>query len=375
MNGSGPGTAPALDRIAIVGAGLIGCSVGLALRTAGVADVALEDSDAARLRLAGDLGAGRPVEAGERGFDVVIIAVPPAATAKVLFELMNRDLGLIYSDVASIKTSPQREAESYGVDLARFVGGHPVAGRERGGPAAARGDLFLGRPWVLCPTAETAPDALATMRSVAERCGAVPVVIDAEAHDRAMALVSHAPQALASVLAAELGRADEATAGLAGSGLRDLTRIADSDPALWSQIAAGNAGPIADVLESVAGRLQTVAAALRAPEPGAATEFGELVADGNAGRARLPGKHGARPTTYAVLPVVIADEPGILARLLTDAGAAGINVEDLSLEHSPGAPVGLCELVVRPDQAEPLAAVLEERGWTVHPPSAPVSGR
>jgi prephenate dehydrogenase len=365
---------PPLDRVLVIGAGLIGCSVALALRTAGVADVVLADPDEARLRLAGDLGAGRPLSSGEAGFDVVLIAVPPAATAGVLVDAQHRNLGAIYSDVASIKTGPQRKAESLGVDFTHYVGGHPVAGRERGGPAGARRDLFLGRPWVLCPTTATASDALAAMQHLAQRCGAVPVVLDAVAHDRAMALVSHVPQALASALAAELRAADEPTVGLAGSGLRDLTRIADSDPELWAQIAGGNPEPIADVLDAVAGRLAMVAATLReGPDAGAA--FGALVADGNAGRARLPGKHGARPTAYAVLPVVIVDEPGILARLLSDAGAAGINVEDLSLEHSPGALVGLCELVVAPDQADHLAAVLEERGWTVHPPSAPVVGR
>jgi prephenate dehydrogenase len=302
---------------------------------------------------------------------VVLVCVPPASIAPVIYWAMNRNLARTYSDVGSIKTQCLAEAERLGVPMARLVGGHPVAGRERGGPAAAQADLFLGRPWVLTPTPASAADALDAVRRLAAACGAVPVEMTPAAHDTAMALVSHAPQALASALAAALRQATPDSLALAGPGLRDVTRLADSDPVLWGQIAGGNAPAIAGVLEQVAARLSAVAASLRTAEAEAA--FANLVADGNTGRARLPGKHGSRAREYATVPVVIADEPGILARLLGEAGLAGINVEDLSLEHSPGAPVGLCELVVAPEQASRLAAVLAERGWTVHPPSATVT--
>jgi prephenate dehydrogenase len=248
-----------------------------------------------------------------------------------------------------------------------YIGGHPVAGRERGGPAAARADLFLGRPWALTPTAAAESEALDRCRALVRACGAVPVVLDAAAHDRAMAQVSHLPQALASVLAATLREAPEATIALVGSGLRDLTRIADSEPGLWAEIAAGNGPSIAPALRAVSAALGDLADAVEV-DPAAA--FRDVVAAGNAGRNRLPGKHGGERRDYVSLPVVIADEPGILARLLSDAGAAGINVEDVAIEHSPGAPVGLCELVIRPEQADALGAVLAEKGWSVHPPAA-----
>jgi prephenate dehydrogenase len=230
----------------------------------------------------------------------------------------------------------------------------------------ARADLFLGRPWVLTPSVESTAAAVETVRTLVRECGAIPVELDASTHDAALALISHAPQALASLLAARLVDSDPATAQLAGQGLRDLTRIADSDPDLWAQIAQGNAGPLAGVLRNLAADLTRLAGALEDGPAAGSAAFRAVVAAGNAGRLRLPGKHGERAARYATVPVVVADEPGALARLLQDAGDAGVNVEDLSLEHSPGAPVGLCELFVRPSAAETLAAVLTQRGWVVH---------
>ncbi|MDX6287292.1 MAG: prephenate dehydrogenase [Frankiales bacterium] len=350
----------------IVGTGLIGASVGLALADRDVA-VLLSDRDPARVQLASDLGAGAPADAGSpERVDLVLICVPPSEVAGELKRTQELDLGVFYSDVASIKTRLQAEAQTLGADLSIFVGGHPVAGRERGGPAMARADLFLGRPWVLTPTPETSAGALAAVRALVSDCGAVPVELDAATHDATLALISHAPQALASLLAARLVDSDATTAQLAGQGLRDLTRIADSDPDLWAQIARGNAGPLAAVLRGLATDLTGLASALEGDEERGSAAFREVVAAGNAGRLRLPGKHGARAAPYATVPVVVADEPGALARLLLDAGEAGINVEDLSLEHSPGAPVGLCELIVQPAAAGPLATVLTERGWVVH---------
>jgi prephenate dehydrogenase len=350
---------------------LIGTSIGLALRERGMS-VRLSDRDPARVALASELGAGTATGLLSQGqlsnerADLVMICVPPADVAAELVRTQHLNLGATYSDVASIKAKPQEEAQKLGADLSVFVGGHPVAGRERGGPASARADLFLGRPWVLAPTPKTSSEAVETVRALVVECGAVPVELDARAHDTAVALISHAPQALASLLAARLVDTDPTTAQLAGQGLRDLTRIADSDPDMWAQIAAGNAGPLAAVLAGLAADLAGLAADLEADDERGAAAFRAVVAAGNAGRARLPGKHGARAARYATVPVVVSDEPGALARLLVDAGKAGINVEDLSLEHSPGAPVGLCELFVQPAAAEPLAAVLTERGWTVH---------
>jgi len=350
-------------RVLVVGNGLIGASIGLALRARGV-DVRLEDADPAKVRLAAELGAGQPYESTADPADHAVIAVPPAYVAETLHRLQESGLTRSASDVASVKTGPLAAVRQRGCGLAAFVGGHPVAGRERSGPAAARPDLFTGRPWVLTPTAETSDDTLASARAVAELCGAVPVVMSATEHDEAMALVSHAPQVVASALAALLLDAPPSTVALAGQGLRDLTRIAASDPALWTDIATANAAPLADVLHRLIDGLAAVAFAL---EVGDGTAVADGLRAGNAGYARLPGKHSRPAASYAVVPVVLPDEPGRLARLFADAAEAGVNVEDLSVEHAPGAPVGVIELAVLPTAASALVAALSERGWSVHP--------
>ena len=160
---------------------------------------------------------------------------------------------------------------------------------------------------------------------------------------------------------------------IAGQGLRDVTRIAGSDPSLWAQILAGNAASVAAVLRALRGDLDGVLTALEAlaeERPGTAArgaraEVARAVAAGNAGRDRLPGKHGARPMVYSVVTVVIPDKPGTLARVFADIGDFGVNVEELALEHAPGRAVGLLELSVLPAAREHLEASLSARGWRV----------
>lgn len=367
-----------IRRLAVVGTGLIGTSVALAARGAGV-DVVLHDVDPQVARRAADLGAGRVAGTGwgepvhpDDVADLVLVACPPGLTAQVLLEAQRQGLGTTYTDVASVKAQPQAQIEAAG-GAGSYVGGHPMAGRERSGPGAARGDLFLGRPWVLTPGA-AGPGHLERVQSLVQLCGALPVVLPAAAHDEAVALVSHAPQVLSSLVAARLRDAAPAAVELAGQGVRDVTRIAASDPALWTGILAANAGPVRDVLVAlradldrfIAG-LDALAAAGSGPgEDRARDDVRDLLADGVAGRARIPGKHGAPAVAYAAVPVVIGDRPGELARLLVAAGEAGVNVEDVSIEHSPGQPVGLVELAVKPAAADELAAALRAAGWTVH---------
>lgn len=361
-----PAAAEAPRRVLVVGTGLIGTSVGLALSGRGF-EVWLDDAEPRRVRLAAELGAGRPRPTGGRA-DHAVIAVPPARVATALRRVQEDRLAVSASDAASVKTGPLAAAAAAGCDLSAFVGGHPVAGRERSGPAAARPDLFSGRPWVLTPTAATSRGTTAAARALAVACGAVPVIMSAEDHDEALALVSHAPQLVASALAGLLTDAAGHTVALAGQGLRDLTRIAASEPGLWSDIALSNAAPLAEVLRRLAGRFDAAAQALLAGDEHA---VGDLLRAGNAGYHRLPGKHSRPAADYAGVPVVVSDEPGRLARLLADAADAGVNVEDLSVEHAPGAPVGVIELAVLPGSADALADALRSRGWSVHSVTAP----
>jgi prephenate dehydrogenase len=356
-------------NVAVIGTGLIGTSVALALREQG-ATVWLADSDPAAARLAADLGAGEPMPA--RGTaDVAVIAVPPATVAATLAAAQARGGGLAryYTDVASVKQLPVAQARAAGCDLTCYVPGHPLAGREKHGPAAARADLFLGRTWALCPEPESSSQAIETVTALVRTCGAVPLLTDAVAHDRWVALISHAPHLVAAAMAARLETAPAQALDLAGQGLRDVTRIAAGDTALWTQILSANAAPVAEVLAAVAADLAEAARTLTqdagGDEAGPCKSVAALLDRGQAGVARIPGKHGGAARRFAGVQVVIPDQPGELARLFQASGAAGVNIEDVRIEHSPGLPVGVAELSVRPAEAGRLIDALQAGGWPV----------
>jgi len=368
-----------LRRVLVVGTGLIGTSVGLALRRRGV-DVLLRDIDARRLAEAGEAGAGRPdVPARSPGPDLVdnhrppllawnedpvdlaVVAVPPAAVAGVLADLLDSGRATTVTDVASVK-APIRDAVATHPARHTYVGGHPMAGREVSGPAGARPDLFRGRPWVVCPTPDSEPAAVERVTELAVLAGATPITLDPDDHDEAVALVSHVPHAVSALVAGRLGVAAQRHVRLAGPGVGDMTRIAASDPSLWTEILAANADAVSEVLREVRADLDTLLAAL---EQGATAQVGALLTRGVAGRARLPGKHGGDAVPFAVVPVLLSDRPGQLARLFADVGGAGINVEDLHLEHVPGEPVGVVALEVAADAAPRLRSALLGLGWTL----------
>ncbi|HEY3480732.1 MAG TPA: prephenate dehydrogenase, partial [Streptomyces sp.] len=246
----------------VVGTGLMGTSAALALTKRGV-DVHLTDHDPAAARTAAAIGAGT-TEEPEGPVDLVLVAVPPAHVAASLADAMRRGLGRGYLDVASVKGGPRRELEVLGCDLTHYIGTHPMAGRERSGPLAGTADLFEGRPWVLTPTPATDTEVLNLALELVALCGAVPVVMDADAHDRAVALVSHTPQLVSSMVAARLEHAEETAVRLCGQGILDVTRIAGSEPGMWMDILAANPGPVADVLADVAVDLAEAVTALRA---------------------------------------------------------------------------------------------------------------
>ncbi|MFY9998353.1 MAG: prephenate dehydrogenase, partial [Trebonia sp.] len=237
----------------------------------------------------------------------------------------------------------------------------------RHGPAAARADLFLGRTWALCPLPETSPAAVEAVTALVLACGADPVITDPETHDQWVALVSHVPHLVAAAMAARLAPSvvPADALRLAGQGLRDVTRIAAGDSALWTQILSANAGPVAEVLAAVAVDLSAAARALAGVSAETPADVTDLLERGQAGVARIPGKHGGQPRNFTVVQVVIPDQPGELARLFNAAGAAGVNIEDVRIEHSPGLPVGVAELSVRPDQAAALLDAMEAGGWPV----------
>jgi prephenate dehydrogenase len=349
--------------VRIVGAGLLGASIGLALRERGL-DVILADTSRSNLSLAIDYGAGRAAARDDEPI-LVIVAVPPDLVGEVVERELTAHSAALVTDVASVKSGILTGLRDAGADVARYLGSHPMAGRERGGALSARADLFLGRPWVITPHEATTAQQYRVLEDLALELGATPVRMTPEEHDDGVALVSHVPQLVSSLLAARLRNATAAEVGLAGQGLRDTTRIAGSNPELWVQILGANAAPVTRVLRAYRDDLDALIGALEEPAAsGAPRRIAETLAAGNQGVARIPGKHG-RDDRYTALIVKIDDRPGQLARLLTEIGEEGVNLEDFRLEHSPGAQVGFAEINVLPEVARRLSAALEARGWTL----------
>lgn len=352
-----------VGQVRVVGAGLLGASIGLGLRSKGV-DVIVHDASPTNLSLAIDYGAGRAARDTDAPA-LIVVAVPPDVTASVVAAELERFPEALVTDVASVKLGPLTELRAQGAELWRYVGSHPLAGRERGGAISARADLFIGRPWVVAPHEQSSTAQTRILEDLILDLQAVPVEMAAEEHDRSVALVSHVPQLISSLLAKQLTGRSEAALSLSGQGLRDTTRIAGSNPELWVQILGSNAEPVTEVLRHYRDDLDALLTVLDAPAaPGARRALAEVLAAGNAGVARIPGKHG-QDRRYSQLVVLVDDVPGELARLLTEIGETGVNLEDLRLEHSPGAQVGLAEISVLPEVEQRLITELETRGWKI----------
>ena len=357
--------------VRIVGTGLLGASIGLSLATRGV-DVVLHDSSRTALALARDVGAGRLPADGDAPVRLVVVAAPPDVTAEVVIAELSAHPHAVVTDVASVKGAVLDELVAAGADLSRYVGSHPMAGRERSGPTAARADLFAGRPWVIAGSGHSSAEAVLAVRQLATDLGATPVAMEAREHDAAVAVVSHVPQVVASLVAARLTDAPAAALDLSGQGLRDVTRIASSDAPLWTSILAANATAVRSVLIDLRADLDIVIDALGEADiahgttaVGALGALARTVTAGNLGVARIPGKHGGAPRHYEVVTVLVPDAPGELARLFSDVGDAEVNIEDLQLEHSPRQPVGLAMISVLTGRSEPLEKELVARGWRV----------
>ena len=348
--------------VEVVGTGLIGTSIALVCRRLGL-DVTLRDTSEENVRTASGLGAGRAVAPGDRP-QLVVIAVPPAAIAEATVDALQRTDAVV-TDVGSVKAAPlEAVSKRVGADeLARYVGSHPMAGSERSGPLAASAALFDGRPWAVTPHPHADAAAVGLVESLVRECGASPVRMDPADHDRAVARTSHLPHLAAVLVAGRLAHAPAEHLALSGQGVRDVTRVAASDPHLWRQILGSNAEAVLDLLAEVRVDLDVLMTAVAS---GSGDVLTEILTRGNAGTAAIPGKHGgpARPTRSVF--VSVPDHPGELARLFGDAGEIGVNIEDVHIDHDPGRPVGLTELVVERGRAEHLLAALESRGWTTH---------
>ena len=345
-----------LKSVRIVGAGLIGTSIGLALKAAG-ASVQFVDVDANAELLANDL-----VKSGSfENPDLIIIATPPSAFKLAIEREKTLNPQAILMDIGSVKTKPLLEVSTIEGLLSRFCGTHPMAGREVSGAVSARADLFLDRAWIITPTSETSAAAKAMVLEVIAACGAQPVEMSAKDHDERVALISHLPQTISSLLAAQLSNSSPEALALAGGGLRDTVRIAGSDPKLWGEILAANEAALLPLLISLQSDLSDLISAASGP-----AKWESLVTAGRAGKSAIPGKHGGKSREYSYLPIVIDDRPGQLGSLFNACAKADVNIEDLALEHSPGQLTAVITLAIAPEDIGRLSEFLTKDGWNVH---------
>jgi prephenate dehydrogenase len=353
-------------RIAVLGVGLIGGSIGLAARRRLEAEVVGCGRSPQRLERAVELGAldraaGSVAEACE-GADLVFCAGPVLALPDQAREaLAASGPETVVTDVGSTKGELVEELG----DDERFIGGHPLAGAETAGVENAREDLFDGARWYLTPTEHSSGLLYDRLQRAIAGLGARPQAIDARTHDRVMATVSHLPHVLANALVAEAAEEltrDSERLPEVGPSFRDATRVAGSNPAVWADIFASNRGAVADSVESVARRLEEAAALIR---QGDREAVGGWHAAAAADRRRLV-ETGAEAGPLRELRIVIANRPGTMAELALALGNAGVNIEDMALHPAPDMKSGAVSLWVAGDeQAKRAEQLVRELGHTV----------
>jgi prephenate dehydrogenase len=353
----------AVERIAVVGTGLVGTSVALA---AGRARTSCRgfDADAAVLERAAARGAVEPASSLAEAVadaELVVVAVPAGAAPALVQEVLDV-VGetVVVTDVASTK----RPLAS--VSDPRFVPGHPVAGGVTGGPARATPDLFDAATWFLTPTDASAPESVALVERFVSSLGAHAVGTDAEAHDRLLALTSHLPHALANLLmlrVAEAAADDDAPLAFAGASLREMTRLAGANAAVWSDIFLGNADEIAGALAGLRGSLDELEQALL---NGDRDRIEATIATAAAAREKLESfAYRTAPAQLNRIRIRVPDRPGVLARITQILGAAQINLEDFELRHvSPEYGGVLVILVAGADNAARARELLRREGYS-----------
>ena len=343
----------------IIGAGLIGTSIGLSLRAAGV-NVEMIDIDPNAAKLAQDLVKSTPVSEP----DLIIVAVPIGVNQSEVVKQLNGNQLSIVCDLASVKSDLLLKVAQLSANAANFVSLHPMAGREMSGAQSARADLFTGRAWIGIDSEKSSRRAKEMAQELIEICGGSSYWMSAAEHDETVAKISHIPQILSTALAASLHNISEERLNLSGQGLRDLTRLADADSNLWSQILLENREKLNPVISELLAQLEKVKVILNENNAANMTDF---LVKGRDGKRKIPGKHGAKAREYSFLPIVINDKPGELARIFNECAKVSVNIEDLTIEHSPGQETGLITLALSSLDCIKLSDHLEKLGFKVHP--------
>ena len=349
-------------RATIVGTGLIGGSVGMALRERGwqVSGIDAEPGVAARAVALGAL----TTEGVDHQADLVVVATPVHAATGLITEILTSEQWnpeVIVTDVGSVK-GPLVTA----VDHPRFVGGHPMAGSEQVGVEGATADLFVGATWVLTPTATTDPDAYALVRNVLAEMGADVVALAPAQHDALVAVVSHVPHLTAATLmdlAAGLGQEHAVLLQLAAGGFRDMTRIAAGQPSIWPDICDDNAEAIVATLDLL---IDALAAMRRRVAEHDHDSLLEILGRAAAAR-RVLSDRAPQPEELVEVRIPVQDRTGAIAEVTVLAAELGINIVDLEIAHSADGDRGVLVLVVDQLSAPTLVATLSDRGYRASP--------
>ncbi|MDO4785221.1 MAG: prephenate dehydrogenase [Propionibacteriaceae bacterium] len=346
--------------VVIVGAGLVGASIGLALSAAGQ-QVHLADRVRSHSMVAAGLGAGTIDPPDAEAISLVVVAVPPDALAEVIGQALRRFPNATVTDVGSVK-APVVDAVLGLPGAERYVPSHPMAGSQYAGPLTADATLFVDRTWVITPVPANARADVERVEWLARACGARIVTMSPRDHDVAVAQMSHVPHLMSILTAGHLREVPVPHLRLAGQGIRDVTRIAGSDPGLWRQILIANARAVRAGLEAIRSDLGELLEVLDDPDG-----LEAVLSRGRAGALSLAGKHGRSAEQLAAVVVEIPDEPRALARLFTDVADLGVNVEDVAIEHDQVRQVGYLAIQVKSDAADQLQGAIVERGWAVRP--------
>jgi prephenate dehydrogenase len=348
-----------IQSIRVVGAGLIGTSIGLKMKSLGW-KVEIIDTDTNSMKLAQDLVKSEKLSEPE----LIVIAVSVDANAKVVIEQINTNPNSIICDLASVKSDLLLQVDKLSAHPENFVSLHPMAGREVNGAENSRADLFEGRAWIGISDSLKNKKNNEIIESFVSGCGGVLYWLTSKEHDETVALLSHLPQILSSLLASKLNDVDPNKLNLAGQGLRDVTRLAASDAKLWAQILTSNKDSIHPLLEDFIASLTKLQDSLNSTNQ---DQVAAILNRGITGKARIPGKHGAKNRDYSFLPIVIDDKPGQLASIFNECAKVDVNIEDLSIEHSPGQETGLITLSLSAQDCEKLSEHLISKGFRVHP--------
>ncbi|NQW06199.1 MAG: prephenate dehydrogenase/arogenate dehydrogenase family protein [SAR202 cluster bacterium] len=354
----------AKGAVKVIGCGLIGTSIALRLKEEGF-DVLLVDKNQEHEKLASDLLGGSAIGLENGQFRVILIATPIEHIFQTASSEFASNPKAIFIEVGGLKSELHLQVESISALSKNLISVHPMAGREKSGPTAARSDLFESRAWIISRNSGTSDEALELGYEFGRLMGASIYELPPIDHDEIMASISHLPQILSSALAANLQGENAKFLNLSGQGLRDVTRLADSDPALWAGLLAGNSNSVNIKLDEVINRLINLRGAIADKNIGALESFFRA---GRDGRKLIPGKHGAVARDYTYLPIVIEDKAGELARIINECAKISVNIEDLTIEHSPGQQSGLITLALSESDAVKLQKHLIAKGWLAHAP-------